>query len=129
MSRSRSSPNAIRARTSSSTSPSAAKARPPVGSPAPARAQGCCSMTTAPLVSVITAAFNAEGFIAATIASVQAQSLGDWEMVVADDASTDRTAAIVAAAAAADPRIRLLRLKRNGGVARSEEHTSELQSL
>ncbi|HEY9538915.1 MAG TPA: glycosyltransferase family 2 protein [Kiloniellaceae bacterium] len=76
-------------------------------------------MTTAPLVSVITAAFNAEGFIAATIASVQAQSLGDWEMVVADDASTDRTAAIVAAAAAADPRIRLLRLKRNGGVARA----------
>lgn len=72
-----------------------------------------------PLVSVITAAYNAEAFIGETVAAVQAQSLGDWEMLVADDASTDRTAAIVEAAAAGDPRIRLIRLQRNGGVARA----------
>jgi glycosyltransferase involved in cell wall biosynthesis len=72
-----------------------------------------------PLVSVITAAFNAENFIADTIASVQAQSLTDWEMLVVDDASGDRTTEIVAAAAEADPRIRLIRLEANGGVARA----------
>jgi len=50
---------------------------------------------------------------------VKAQGLADWEMLVADDASADRTAAIVAAAAAEDARIRLIRLERNGGVARA----------
>jgi teichuronic acid biosynthesis glycosyltransferase TuaG len=72
-----------------------------------------------PLVSVITAAYNAEAFIAGTIASVQAQSLSDWEMLVADDASGDRTAPIVAAVAAEDDRVRLIRLPQNGGVARA----------
>jgi len=76
-------------------------------------------MSTAPLVSVITAAYNAEAFIAQAIASVQAQSLADWEMLIADDASGDRTAAIVEAAAAQDPRVRLIRLVQNGGVARA----------
>jgi teichuronic acid biosynthesis glycosyltransferase TuaG len=65
------------------------------------------------------AAHDAEAFIAETIASVQAQTLGDWELLVADDASSDRTTAIVAAAAAEDPRIRLIRLEPNGGVARA----------
>ena len=76
-------------------------------------------MSTAPRVSVITAAYNAEDFIAQAIASVQAQSLADWEMLVADDASGDRTAEIVAGLAATDPRIRLIRLAQNGGVARA----------
>jgi len=76
-------------------------------------------MSAAPLVSVIMAAHDAEAFIAETIASVQAQTLGDWELLVADDASSDRTTAIVAAAAAEDPRIRLIRLEPNGGVARA----------
>lgn len=76
-------------------------------------------MSDAPLVSVITPACNAEAFIAETIASVQAQTLSDWEMLVADDASGDRTAEIVAGLAAQDPRVRLIRLERNGGVARA----------
>lgn len=76
-------------------------------------------MAAPPLVTVITATYESEGFIADTIASVQAQSLDDWELLVADDASSDRTAAIVAAAAAEDPRIRLFRLERNCGVARA----------
>lgn len=74
-------------------------------------------MSVPPFVSVITAAYDTEAFIAETIASVQAQTRGDWEMLVADDASSDRTAAIVEAAAAKDPRIRLIRLNRNSGVA------------
>lgn len=74
-------------------------------------------MNAAPLVSIITAAYNAETFIAETIASVQAQTRGDWELLVADDASSDRTADIVAEAAAKDSRIRLILLNRNCGVA------------
>jgi glycosyltransferase involved in cell wall biosynthesis len=58
-----------------------------------------------PLVSVITAAFDAAATLEATIASVAAQSFPDWEMLVADDGSTDATPAIAAAWAARDPRV------------------------
>ncbi|MFI1455323.1 glycosyltransferase [Streptomyces roseus] len=40
---------------------------------------------------------------------------GDWELVVADDASTDDTAALVEAAAADEPRIRLIRSEHHRG--------------
>ena len=48
-----------------------------------------------PMVSVLMPAFNAESSIAQSIESVRAQSFTDWELVIVDDASTDRTAAIV----------------------------------
>ena len=60
-------------------------------------------------VSVVCTARNAAPTIARSIASVRAQDMADWEMVVVDDGSSDATAAIVAAQADADPRIRLVR--------------------
>lgn len=74
---------------------------------------------TAPLVSIITPAHNAERFIGETIRSVQAQTMGDWEMLVADDASPDGTRALVEQMAREDPRIRLVALSQNGGPARA----------
>lgn len=62
-----------------------------------------------PKVSIITPAYNAGLFIAETIASVQAQTMSDWEMLITDDGSTDDTASLVSALAASDPRIRLFR--------------------
>lgn len=50
---------------------------------------------SSPLVSVITPAYNAEKFIAETIQSVQAQTYTDWEMIIVDDGSTDKTADII----------------------------------
>lgn len=44
-----------------------------------------------PLVSVIMAAWNSEKYIAEAIESVQAQTYTNWELIVVDDASTDRT--------------------------------------
>jgi glycosyltransferase involved in cell wall biosynthesis len=70
-----------------------------------------------PLVSVVMAAFNAARFVEAALASVSAQTLPDLEVLVSDDGSTDDTAARVEAAARRDPRIRLLRMGRNGGQA------------
>ena len=42
-----------------------------------------------PLVSVVTPVWNAAATLAATVASVRAQSLADWELLLVDDASTD----------------------------------------
>ena len=69
----------------------------------------------APRVSVIIPVFNRDELIAACVRSVQAQTLTDLEIIVVDDASTDRTAQVVAALAARDPRIRLERCERNMG--------------
>ncbi len=66
-----------------------------------------------PKVSIVMPAYNAGQYIAETIASVQAQTMTDWELVITDDGSTDQTAAVVEALAAADPRIRLYR-QQNG---------------
>lgn len=48
-----------------------------------------------PHVSVVIPAFNAAGYIADTLASVQSQTFQDLEIIVVDDGSTDDTAAVV----------------------------------
>lgn len=58
-----------------------------------------------PLVSVLLPAFNAEATAAAAIESITAQTHDRWELLVADDASTDGTAEVLLEAAARDPRI------------------------
>ncbi|MCA9935692.1 MAG: glycosyltransferase, partial [Anaerolineales bacterium] len=66
------------------------------------------------LVSVMMPAYNAERFIAEAIESVLAQSYEQWELLVVNDGSKDRTAVITARYD--DPRIRLIN-KENGGEA------------
>jgi glycosyltransferase involved in cell wall biosynthesis len=58
-------------------------------------------------VSIVLATYNQARWLTGAIATVQAQTFADWELLVADDGSTDDTATI-AARHAADPRIRLL---------------------
>lgn len=64
---------------------------------------------TAPIVSVIIIFLNAERFLAEAIASVRAQTLDAWELILVDDGSTDASREIAEAAAQADPaRVRYL---------------------
>jgi hypothetical protein len=65
--------------------------------------------TTMVMVSVVVPFLNAGRYLPEAIASVQTQTCHDWELVLIDDGSTDGSAGIVARAASADPRIRLLR--------------------
>ncbi len=60
----------------------------------------------APLVSVVMPSFNKRGFIGQTIASVQAQTFRDWELLAIDDASTDGSQDLLADIASRDPRVR-----------------------
>lgn len=57
----------------------------------------------APLVSVIIIFYNAERFLLEAIESVLAQSLPDWELILADDGSTDQSTAQARAWAEAYP--------------------------
>src|SRR5690349_3470781 len=65
-----------------------------------------CGASTATMISFLIPAYDEEAFIGDTIASIRAAAaevIGDgagWELIVADDASTDQTAAIAAAAGA-----------------------------
>jgi glycosyltransferase involved in cell wall biosynthesis len=62
-----------------------------------------------PRVSVITIFRDAERFLPAAVASVQAQTLDGWELLLVDDGSTDGGSALAQAFADADPdRIRYL---------------------
>ena len=63
----------------------------------------------APLVGVVMPARDAEEWIEASLASLQAQTLTRWVCVVVDDGSTDRTRSIVAEVADTDGRVVLLR--------------------
>jgi glycosyltransferase involved in cell wall biosynthesis len=51
-----------------------------------------------PRVSVVIPTYNAAGYLAATLASVGAQTFTDYEVLVCDDGSTDDTPAIAEAA-------------------------------
>lgn len=82
------------------------------------RARLAVPLPAAPLVSVIMPTFNRAHILAEAIGSVLEQSYPNWELLICDDGSTDRTAQVVAQMA--DPRIRYLAFERaNGAVARN----------
>ncbi|MBS0537981.1 MAG: glycosyltransferase family 2 protein [Proteobacteria bacterium] len=68
------------------------------------------------IVGVVVPMYNARQTIAATLASICRQTHHPLDIVVVDDGSTDESAAIVAAWAARDNRVRLVR-QDNAGVA------------
>lgn len=73
-----------------------------------------------PLFSVLIAAYQAETTIAATLESLRAQSLTDWEAIVVNDGSSDRTLGVVTEYTAVDPRITVISQENRGaGVARN----------
>lgn len=68
-----------------------------------------------PKISIITPVFNRAHLIADTVATVQAQTCTDFEMIIVDDCSTDDIEAVVEDIAREDQRIRLVRRETNGG--------------
>ena len=67
-------------------------------------------------ISILTAAYNAEKTIKSAIESVMAQTCADWELIVVNDCSQDKTAEIVSEFAAQDLRIKLINNETNLGV-------------
>lgn len=62
-------------------------------------------VSSSPTVSVVMATYNGATLVAETIATLQAQTFGDFELIIVDDCSTDDTVAVIRSFD--DPRIRL----------------------
>jgi glycosyltransferase involved in cell wall biosynthesis len=69
-----------------------------------------------PLISVLLPFYNAQTTLDETLHSIRRQTFSHFELVAVDDGSSDASAAIVAAHAGEDPRIRLLQPGRQGVV-------------
>lgn len=81
-----------------------------------------CRMTDnahehSPLVSVIMGVYNCETTLEDSINSILNQSFGNFEFIICDDASSDKTLEIISSCAQKDTRIRVLRNPANSGLA------------
>ena len=76
-------------------------------------------MKNDPLISVIMPAYNVQAYIRIAIESILNQSYKHFEFIMIDDASTDKTPAIIQAFRKKDKRIVSVRNKKNIGVTKS----------
>ncbi len=67
-----------------------------------------------PRVSVLLPVWNGEAFLEQAMESILRQTLSSFELIVIDDGSTDRTAAIAEGCASGDHRVRVLRCRHGG---------------
>ncbi len=68
-----------------------------------------------PEISVITSVYNCEEYIEDTIKSVIKQTFSDWEYIIIDDCSSDRSKEIIEKYASSDSRIIYIRNSTNKG--------------
>lgn len=78
------------------------------------------------LVSIITPTYNSEKFITETIQSVQNQTYSNWEMLIVDDCSSDKTVDIIQHFMEEDHRIHLIRLNKNSGASKARNEAIKL---
>lgn len=79
-----------------------------------------------PRVSVGIPVYNGERFIERAIGSILGQTFTDLELVISDNASTDRTEGICRAYAMRDPRVRYSRQEANVGMVANLNRVAEL---
>ena len=69
-----------------------------------------------PLISVIVPVYNVEKYIGRCLDSLMAQTYGNLEILLINDASTDGSGGLCDRYAAQDPRVRAVHLTENRGV-------------
>lgn len=77
-----------------------------------------------PLFSVIIPLYNKAPYVQKTVESVLGQTLGDYELIIIDNGSSDGSSEIVAGFT--DPRIRIVRLEENVGVSNARNKGVEM---
>lgn len=81
-----------------------------------------------PRVSVGLAVYNGENFLGESLDSLLNQTYEDFELIISDNASTDKTAEICQEYAAKDTRIRYYRNERNLGASWNQNRVFELST-
>lgn len=79
-----------------------------------------------PQISIGLPVYNGDQFLEAALDSILAQTFHDFELIISDNASTDKTEDICQAYAARDQRIRYHRNQQNLGAARNHNRVVEL---
>lgn len=80
-------------------------------------------MSTSPLISIITAAYNSSEYIEFTYASLARQTHKNWEWLVTDDCSSDNTLEILQKISRIDTRVKPARNQINSGAAVSRNNS------
>ena len=62
-------------------------------------------------LSIAVPVYNGERYLAEALQSLSDQTFGEWEAVICDNASTDRTEAIANDAVRRDPRFKDVRIR------------------
>lgn len=83
-------------------------------------------MNEEPLVSIIMPNYNCEKYLSETIKSVVNQTYNNWELIIVDDCSTDRSVTIIQQFMVQDSRIKLIINERNIGAALSRNKAIEV---
>lgn len=83
-------------------------------------------MSKGPTLSIGLPVYNGQNYLEQAVDAVLGQRYTDFELILCDNASTDRTRAICEAYAAADPRVRYERSETNVGLVRNFNRAFEL---
>lgn len=87
--------------------------------PTTVQATSVTTTTKAPRVTIGIPVYNGESYLQAAVESLLRQTFSDFEVLIADNASTDATATICRHLAAQDARIRVIRHSTNIGAPRN----------
>jgi len=81
-------------------------------------------MSSVPTVSVVIPVYNTERYIVDTVNSILNQTFSDFELIILDDGSKDRSPDLLRELAAKDSRIRLI-IRENRGIVRTRNELLE----
>jgi len=73
--------------------------------------------TKPPLVSIVMPTYNSKEFVKHSISSIINQNFEDWELIIVDDASKDKTGIFIEESYGKNPQIKLINLLNNSGAA------------
>ncbi|MEM6550574.1 MAG: glycosyltransferase family 2 protein [Planctomycetota bacterium] len=79
-----------------------------------------------PTLSIGLPVYNGENYLEQAVRSLLAQTFTDFELILCDNASTDRTRSICEAFARDDPRVRYVQHETNQGLIRNFNHAFEV---
>jgi len=81
-----------------------------------------------PKISAVMPVYNREKYVRAAIDSIIGQTYTNWEFIIVDDGSTDRTLEILQEYANRDKRIKILQNGKNQGIAFSRNRGVQLEN-